>query len=38
MSGRFETPYDGKPREGVNAQAWDRGSEFAMRVVRFNES
>jgi hypothetical protein len=37
MNGCFENPYDGKPREGVNAQAWDRGSEYAMRVVRHNE-
>jgi hypothetical protein len=29
MSGRFENPY-----RGVAAQAWDRGSEYAMRVVR----
>jgi hypothetical protein len=37
MSGRFKNPYDGKSREGVNAQAWDRGSEYAMRVVRHND-
>jgi hypothetical protein len=35
MSGRFENPYS-DPRQGVAAQAWDRGSEYAMRVVRYN--
>ena len=33
MSGRFENPYR-DPKQGVAAQAWDRGSEYAMRVVR----
>jgi hypothetical protein len=33
MSGRFENP-SRDPRQGVAAQAWDRGSEYAMRVVR----
>ena len=33
MSGRFDNPYD-----GVAAQAWDRGSEYAMRVVRYSNS
>ena len=33
MSGRFENPYC-DPRQGLAAQAWDRGSEYAMRVVR----
>jgi hypothetical protein len=34
MEGRFSNPYDGNPRQGVAAQAWDRGSEYAMRVIR----
>jgi hypothetical protein len=38
MSGRYSNPYDSKPREGVNAQAWDRGSEYAMRVVRYSQA
>jgi hypothetical protein len=33
MSGRFRNPYGGNPRQGLAAQAWDRGSEYAMRVV-----
>ena len=37
MSGRFDNPYDGDPRQGLAAQAWDRGSEYAMRVVRYSE-
>ena len=37
ISGRFENPYT-DPRDGVKAQAWDRGSEYSMRVVRWNES
>jgi hypothetical protein len=32
MSGRFENPHS-DPRQGVAAQDWDRGSEYAMRVV-----
>jgi hypothetical protein len=32
MSGRFENPHG---TTSVAAQAWDRGSEFASRVVRF---
>jgi hypothetical protein len=36
MSGRFENPYT-DPRDGVKAQAWDRGSEYSMRVTRWNE-
>jgi hypothetical protein len=35
MSGRFDNPYT-DPRDGVKAQAHDRGSEFAMRVVRYS--
>ena len=35
MSGRFENPYT-DPRDGVKAQAHDRGSEYAMRVVRYS--
>jgi hypothetical protein len=34
MAGRFDNPYDGNPRQGLAAQAWDRGSEYAMRVIR----
>jgi hypothetical protein len=30
MSGRYDNPYT-DPRDGVKAQAHDRGSEFAMR-------
>jgi hypothetical protein len=37
MSGRFENPYTDS-RDGVKAQAHDRGSEYAMRVVRWNEN
>jgi hypothetical protein len=33
MSGRYDNPYT-DPRDGVKAQAHDRGSEYAMRVVR----
>jgi len=33
MEGRHDNPHD-----GVAAQAWDRGSEYAMRVVRFSQS
>jgi hypothetical protein len=33
MEGRYDNPYT-DPRDGVAAQAWDRGSEYAMRVVR----
>jgi hypothetical protein len=36
MEGRFENPYT-DPRDGVKAQAHDRGSEFAMRVLRYND-
>lgn len=34
--GRFRNPWDGdrRPGAGVNAQAWDRGMEYAMRVER----
>jgi hypothetical protein len=34
MEGRYDNPHD----DGVAAQAWDRGSEYAMRVVRFSQS
>jgi hypothetical protein len=37
MSGRFENPYT-DPRDGLKAQAHDRGSEYAMRVVRHSNS
>jgi hypothetical protein len=37
MSGRFENPYC-DPRQGLAAQAWDRGSEYAMRVVRHDQA
>lgn len=32
--GRHANPYDGRPADGVAAQAWDRGSEAAMRYAR----
>jgi len=28
-------PYEGKPSEGLKAQAWDRGAEAASRYNRF---
>ena len=37
MSGIHENPYTGR-FDGVAAQAWDRGSEYAMRVVRHSNS
>jgi hypothetical protein len=37
MSGRCENPYTGK-WDGLAAQAWDRGSEYASRVVRYSNS
>jgi hypothetical protein len=37
MEGRYRNPYD-SPFDGVAAQAWDRGSEYAMRVVRYSNS
>jgi hypothetical protein len=37
MSRRHDNPYDGMPREGLKAQAWDRGSEYAMRVMRYSD-
>jgi hypothetical protein len=37
MEGRYDNPYT-DPRDGVKAQAHDRGSEYAMRVVRFSGS
>jgi hypothetical protein len=33
MDGRHDNPHD-----GVAAQAWDRGLEYAMRVVRFSHT
>jgi hypothetical protein len=36
MSGRYDNPYT-DPRDGVKAQAWDRGSEYSMRVVRWTD-
>jgi hypothetical protein len=35
MEGRFENPHG---TTSVAAQAWDRGSEYAHRVCRYNES
>jgi hypothetical protein len=37
MNGVYENPYT-DPRDGVKAQAHDRGSEYAMRVLRYNNS
>jgi hypothetical protein len=37
MAGVHENPYR-DPRQGLGAQAWDRGAEFAMRVRRFCET
>jgi hypothetical protein len=37
MNDVHENPYTDL-RDGVKAQAWDRGSEFAMRVVCYNNS
>jgi hypothetical protein len=37
MEGRYDNPYSDL-KQGVAAQAWDRGSEFAMRVVRYSNS
>jgi hypothetical protein len=31
MEGRYDNPYS-DPKQGVAAQAWDPGSEYAMRV------
>jgi hypothetical protein len=36
MSGRSGNPYT-DPRDGVKAQAHDRGLEYAMRVVRWTD-
>jgi hypothetical protein len=36
MSGQFENPY-ADPRDGVKAQAWDRGSKYCMRVIRWTD-
>ena len=38
MESRFHNPYDGNPRQGLAAQAWDRGSEYAMRVKRYSQA
>jgi hypothetical protein len=35
MSGRFENPHG---TTSVAAQAYDRGSEFAMRVIRHSNN
>jgi len=35
MEGRYENPYT-DPRDGVKVQAHDRGSEYAMRVIRYS--
>ena len=32
---QYRNPYDGRWQDGVKAQAWDRGLEFASRVERF---
>jgi hypothetical protein len=37
MEGRYDNPYT-DPRDGVKAQAHDRGSEYAMRVMRHSNS
>ena len=37
MSGTHENPYS-DPKQGLAAQAWDRGSEYAMRVVRYSNN
>ena len=36
MNSKYANPYT-DPRDGVKAQAWDRGSEYAMRVVRHGQ-
>jgi hypothetical protein len=30
----YRNPYDGKPSQGVNAQAWDRGRNTRMHCER----
>jgi hypothetical protein len=35
MAGRYDNPYT-NPRDGVKAQAHDRGAEYAMRVARYS--
>jgi hypothetical protein len=37
MEGRFDNPYT-DPRDGVKAQAHDRGAEYAMRVACHSNS
>jgi hypothetical protein len=37
MSGMQENPHS-DPKQNLAAQAWDRGSEYAMRVVRHSNS
>jgi hypothetical protein len=37
MSGIHENPYTSR-LDGVAAQAWDRGSEYAMPVMRYSNS
>lgn len=34
QNGALANPYDGQPAKGVQAQAWDRGAEAAMRYER----
>jgi hypothetical protein len=35
MERRYDNPFT-DPKDGVAAQAWDRGLEYAMRVVRWS--
>jgi len=39
MAAKYHNPFDGQlgAQAQVNAQAWDRGAEYAMRVMRFAE-
>ena len=40
MQGQHENPYGldpAKPYDGVAAQAWDRGAEYASRIIRFSD-
>ena len=36
MTGRYDNPYT-DPRDGVKAQAHDRGSEYAMRIRQWTD-
>jgi hypothetical protein len=38
MANNYSNPYDNDPKQGVQAQAWDRGLEYAMRVVRHSHA